>query len=84
MARQTYYLAKDVRNPLYKTRMLQAGPIELDASAARLYRHLGVELSDEAPKRTAPKAETAATTAETATEAPAKPKRKATRRKKTA
>ena len=57
MARQTYYLAKDVRHPLYKTRMLQAGPLELDASAARLYQRLGVELSEEAPKRAAPKAE---------------------------
>lgn len=55
MARQTYYLAKDVRHPLYKTRMLQAGPLELDASAARLYRRLGVDLSEEAPKRAAPK-----------------------------
>lgn len=56
MARQTFYLARDVKNPLYKTRMLQAGPIELDASAARLYRKLGVELLDEAP-RTARQAE---------------------------
>jgi hypothetical protein len=30
--------------------MLQAGPLELDAGAARLYRRLGVELNDEAPK----------------------------------
>lgn len=75
MARQTYYLAKDVRHPLYKTRMLQAGPLELDASAARLYQRLGVELSDEAPKRAA-KAEASASVAEETapaaeTEAPA-------------
>jgi hypothetical protein len=59
MARQTFYLAKDVKHPLYKTRMLQAGPLELDASAARLYRRLGVDLSDEAPKRAAPAAKPA-------------------------
>lgn len=53
MARQTFYLHRAQRDPLYKTRMLQAGPIELDASAARLYRRLGVELSEEAPKRAA-------------------------------
>jgi hypothetical protein len=51
MARQTYYITREQKNPLYRTRMLQAGPIQLDASAARLYRKLGVELSDEAPKR---------------------------------
>lgn len=51
MARRTYYLTREQRNPLYKTRMLQAGPIDLDESAARLYRKLGVDLSDEKPKR---------------------------------
>jgi hypothetical protein len=94
MARQTFYLAREQRHPLYKTRMLQAGPIELDASAARLYRRLGVDLSEEAPKRAA-KAE-APQPVEEAAPAPApepapKPaakkapaKRKATRRKKSA
>lgn len=55
MARQTYYVTREQKHPLYKTRMLQAGPLELDASAARLYRKLGVELSDEAPRRAAPR-----------------------------
>lgn len=50
MARQTFYLDRAVRHPLYKTRMLQAGPLALDASAARLYRKLGVKLLDENPK----------------------------------
>lgn len=49
MARQTYYVTREQKHPLYQTRMLKAGPIELDAGAARLYRQLGVDLSDEAP-----------------------------------
>lgn len=53
MARQTYYITREQKNPLYRTRMLKAGPIELDASAARLYRKLGVDLSDEAPRKAA-------------------------------
>lgn len=53
MARQTYYVTREQKHPLYQTRMLKAGPIELDAGAARLYRQLGVDLSDEAPKRAA-------------------------------
>lgn len=80
MARQTYYVTREQKHPLYKTRMLQAGPLELDASAARLYRKLGVELSDEAPRRGAP-----VRAMETAPEpvAPkAAPKKKASRRKK--
>lgn len=52
MARQTYYITRDVRHPLYKTRMLTAGEgIDLDASAARLYRQLGVVMTDEKPRR---------------------------------
>ena len=53
MARQTYYVTREQKHPLYHTRMLKAGPIELDAGAARLYRQLGVDLSDEAPRRAA-------------------------------
>jgi hypothetical protein len=78
MARQTYYVAKDVKHPLYSTRMLKAGPIDLDAGAARLYRKLGVDLQEEAPKRAAPKAETTET--EPAKKAPAR-KRKAAKKK---
>lgn len=54
MARQTYYITRAQRHPLYRTRMLQAGAIELDASAARLYRKLGAELSEEQPAAEAP------------------------------
>ena len=50
MARQTYYIPREQKHPLYRTRMLQAGPIELDAGAARLFRRLGVDLSDVKPK----------------------------------
>lgn len=78
MARQTYYSPREQRNPLYKTRMLQAGPIELDASAARLFRRLGVELLDEKPKA----ARTAAAPTADPDLPPEKPKRKRTRRKK--
>lgn len=86
MARQTFYLAKDVRHPLYKTRMLQAGPHELDASAARLYQRLGVELSEEAPKkeRPAPKVEAPAPVEKPAEMAAPKPTvRKPVRNRKT-
>jgi hypothetical protein len=51
MARKTFYLDRAQPHPLYKTRMLQAGPLELDAGAAALYRKLGVEMLDEAPKK---------------------------------
>jgi hypothetical protein len=52
MARQTFYVTRDMKHPLYKTRMLTAGQqLDLDASAARLYRQLGVDMSDEKPKR---------------------------------
>lgn len=83
MARQTYYVTREQKHPLYKTRMLQAGPLELDASAARLYRKLGVELSDRASRRAAaPKAEEAETVV---IEQPkAAPKKKAARRNKKA
>ena len=86
MARQTYYVTREQKHPLYRTRMLQAGPIDLDASAARLFRKLGVDLSDEAPKRAAaprPAQSEAEKTNARQVEAPA-PKRKATRRKKSA
>lgn len=47
MASQTYYLTRDQQHPLYRHRMLHAGPVELTRSAAYLYRKLGVELLDE-------------------------------------
>jgi hypothetical protein len=51
MARQTYYVTREQRHPLYKTRMLTAGQeLPLDASAARLFRQLGVELSETHPR----------------------------------
>jgi hypothetical protein len=55
MARQTYYVTRDQRHPLYRTRMLTAGQeLPLDASAFRLYRQLGVELSEDPPRKAAP------------------------------
>jgi hypothetical protein len=98
MAHRTFYVTRDQRHPLYKTRMLTAGQeITLSASAARLFGQLGAELSEEAPKRAAkveapqPVEEAAPAPAPTpkaeapeptAKKAPAK--RKATRRKKSA
>lgn len=84
MARKDYFVATDTPDPLYKTRMLQAGvPHSFDASAARLYRRMGVELSDQAPRKAAKaEAPVEAPTAE-APKATPKPKAKrATRRKK--
>lgn len=88
MARKDYFVAKDTPHPLYRTRMLTAGvPIPLDLSAARLYGKLGVQLSEEAPRRAAPKpaGESAVAMATRATEAatPA-PKKPAPKRKKAA
>jgi len=75
MARKTFYITSDQPHPLYKTRMLQAGQIELNAGAAALYRKMGVKMSDTPPTKAAPKAEAEA--------APAKPTpRKRTRRAK--
>lgn len=52
MARQTYYVTREQRHPLYKTRMLTAGQsLELDASAARLFQQLGVDMTDQPPRR---------------------------------
>lgn len=55
MARKSYYVTRDMKNPLrYPTRMLTAGQeIGLSDSAADLFRKVGVELSNEAPKRAA-------------------------------
>jgi hypothetical protein len=77
MARQTFYITREQRHPLYRTRMLQAGPIELNAGAAALFRKLGVEMSDEQPK--APKVEQV----DAATDEPQRaPRKRATRRPK--
>jgi hypothetical protein len=72
MARQTFYVTRETRHPLYKTRMLTAGQqLDLDASAARLYRQLGVEMTDEKP-RAARKAPEPAPEPVAATEPPRK------------
>jgi hypothetical protein len=84
MARQTYYVTREQRHPLYKTRMLTAGQeLPLDASAARLFRQMGVELSEEPPRKA--KAVVASTQEVLGAEVvePAKP-RKAAPRKRTA
>jgi hypothetical protein len=75
MARQTYYVSRDQRHPLYKTRMLTAGqPLELDSGAAALYERLGVEMATEKPKgRVIPTVDEVAEAP--ATRAPAKRKR---------
>jgi hypothetical protein len=82
MAHKTFYVARDQRHPLYKTRMLTAGQeLNLTASAARLFSQLGVDMSDEAPRKAAaPKAETV----EEPEVAKAAPKKAAPRRRKAA
>ena len=83
MAMRTLYATKDMRDPLYRTRMLKAGqPIELSGPDARLYLHLGVATDKKPARAQAPAAETE-TKAETPIAAPKKPARKrAARRKK--
>jgi hypothetical protein len=82
MARQTYYVTREQRHPLYKTRMLTAGQeLPLDASAFRLFRQLGVELSQEPPRKT--KAAPVPTTEEVLTAEvvePAKPRKRTARK----
>jgi hypothetical protein len=83
MARQTYYVTRDQRHPLYRTRMLTAGQeLPLDASAFRLFRQLGVELSEEPPRKS--KAAPVPTTEEVLTAEvvePAKPRKPAPRKR---
>jgi hypothetical protein len=84
MARQNYYVTRDQKHPLYRTRMLTAGQeLPLDASAFRLYRQLGVELSEEPLGKA--KAAPVPTTEEVLTAEvvePPKPRKRATRKAK--
>ena len=51
MAMKTFYVTRDMKHPLYKTRMLRAGDeLELDAPTARLYRALNA-VSDAPPAK---------------------------------
>lgn len=76
MATKTFYVTRTIKHPLYATRMLTAGQeLPLSGSAERLFRKLGVGLSEDAPRRAQ------ATTVAAPAEAP-KPKAKRTRRKK--
>lgn len=69
MAIKTYHVLKDMRHPLYRTRMLRAGqPLELDASTANLYKRLNV-IGDDPPAEGAVPAMTTQNTGQT------KPKR---------
>jgi hypothetical protein len=80
MAMKTFYVTRDMKHPLYRTRMLRAGDqLELDGPTARLYRALNA-VSDEPPA----KAKVAATPPVAPPPAPttvAAPKRKATRKR---
>lgn len=89
MATKTFYVTRDMKHPLYKTRMLRAGDeLELDAPTARLYRALNA-VSDAPPAKakaeTAPEA-TVAPPQETAAATNPDPKRAArkTAKRKTA
>jgi hypothetical protein len=69
MATKTFYVTRDMKHPLYRTRMLRAGDqLELDGPTARLYRALNAvsdeppakaEVSKTAPERKAPRKRTA-------------------------
>jgi hypothetical protein len=64
MATKTFYVTRDMKHPLYRTRMLRAGDqLELDGPTARLYRALNA-VSDAPPAKAK---------AETAPEAPVAP-----------
>jgi hypothetical protein len=85
MARQTYYVTREQRHPLYRTRMLTAGQsLELDAGAAALFGKLGVELATEKPRKAAPIPTTEEVLTAGVVEAPKPTPRKAAPRKRTA
>jgi hypothetical protein len=51
MATKTFYVTRDMKHPLYRTRMLRAGDqLELDGPTARLYRALNA-VSDAPPAK---------------------------------
>lgn len=53
MATKTLYVTKDMKDPIYRNRMLRAGqPLELDGPTQRLYLHLGL-VTEQKPKRRA-------------------------------
>jgi hypothetical protein len=56
MATKTFYVTRDMKHPLYKTRMLRAGDeLELDGPTARLYTALKAISPDKPAKvETAP------------------------------
>jgi len=77
MATKQVFATRDFK---YGTRMMRAGdPVEMTAPHQRLYRALGAISATRPRKAPEPTVET-----QSAAEQPAKPKRKATRRKKTA
>ena len=81
MAIKTFYVVKDMKHPLYSTRMLRAGqPLELDAGTANLYQRLGV-IADKPPAK---QAVPAMSTETVHAAAPAKPKAKRTKKRATA
>jgi hypothetical protein len=84
MATKTFYVTRDMKHPLYRTRMLRAGDqLELDGPTARLYRALNAVSETSPPKAkvaTAPEAPVApppAPTIEPAAESKPAPKRAA-------
>jgi hypothetical protein len=82
MVAKTYYAARDMRHPIYRTRMLKAGDeLEISGPLGPAFVKMG-HITEEKPRRAAPKVEAEAPAP--VDEQPAKPKRKAPRRKKTA
>jgi hypothetical protein len=81
MVAKTYYAARDMRHPIYRTRMLKAGDeLEISGPLGPAFVKMG-HITEEKPRRApTPKVDAEAPVEEQ----PAKPKRKATRRKKSA
>jgi hypothetical protein len=80
MVAKTYYAARDMRHPIYRTRMLKAGDeLEISGPLGPAFVKMG-HITEEPPRKAAPKK----AEAEAPAEQPAKRKRKAARRKKTA
>jgi hypothetical protein len=83
MAMKTFYVTRDMKHPLYRTRMLRAGDqLELDGPTARLYRALNA-VSDEPPAKAkvAPAPSSPSTPPPAPPTAPKRTARKAARRK---
>lgn len=57
MVSKTYYATRDMRHPVYRTRMLKAGDeMEISGPLGPAFLKMGI-ITDKGPKKAAPKAE---------------------------